>query len=113
MRKVPQYQDSQPTQAQAPFGYVPFPQRQGAADQFTFQQPIPKATGWYMTFWAGNQLPGVHIETAPSPSQNFRYQEQHSAQRAGGGFGGGWMNAVTTFNLLERIRSAWASQSGY
>ncbi len=113
-RRDRHYQEpEQVAQAQAPYAYTPFMARLGAADQDTFQQPVPKNPGWFMTFWQGNQLPGITIETAPSPAQNYRYREQHSAQRDGGAFGGGWLNSVKTFTLLERMRAAWASQSGF
>lgn len=114
MKRDKHYQEPEAAvDATQAYGYTPFTQRLGAADQFSMQQPIPKLPGWYMTFWQGNQVPGPFMSNAPTAAQNYRYFEQHPVQRASGAFGGGWMGAVSTFAFLEKLRSAWASQSGY
>ena len=110
------YQSHRPDVAQAPTIYGPYPARVAhdavSNDLSTYQQPIPKLTGWYMTFWQGNQVPGVTIGTAPSPAQNYRYMEQLGAQRSSGAGGGGFLTAIRTWSLIQRIQAAWAAASG-
>ena len=100
--------------AQIPVGeetYAPIAApRLSANDVNNYGWTTPYLHDSFMTFWTGNQLPSTAIMTAPHPYY-IRVNEQYSAQRQAGNYGGQLMGIVQTFNLMERMRNAWSAAS--
>jgi hypothetical protein len=96
-----------------PYPSAPFPQRLSAEDTRTYRQPIPPASGNFLTFWDGNQLPGsymhltAHTQYLVYKTQDF-VQPQYNTQAS---FGEN-LSQVPAAQLLANWRSMWQSASG-
>lgn len=77
------------------FASRPLPQRLSAADTNEYQQPQPSlGPNQYLTYWVGNQLPGLFIHTADANMQWVSVKDgrvlatssPYGAMRTGGSF---------------------------
>lgn len=93
--------------------YAPLPQRLEGNDLTNYRQPIPPASGNFLTFWDGNQLPGsfmhltAHTQYLVYRSQDF-VQPQFNTQAS---FGTN-LSQVNAAQLLANWRTMWQSASG-
>lgn len=94
--------------------YAPLPQRLEGNDANNYRQPIPPASGNFLTFWDGNQLPGSfmhipndgHAQYLVYKSQDF-VQPQYNTQAS---FGQN-LSQVNAAQLLANWRTMWQSAS--
>jgi hypothetical protein len=93
--------------------YAPLPQRLIGNDATNYRQAIPPASGNFLTFWDGNQLPGsfmhltAHTQYLVYRTQDF-VQPQYNTQAS---FGSN-LSQIPAAQLLANWRTMWASASG-
>lgn len=90
------------------FPSAPWPQRLSAQDTRTYRQPLFQSHDNYLTFWQGNQLPGMFMHTAPTAYIPYSSQEDLRPRLAGGSFGP-VMTQLQTAQLVADWRAAWNS----
>ena len=94
--------------------YAPFPQRLEGNDANNYRQPIPPASGNFLTFWDGNQLPGTYMHIPPDGhAQYLVYRSQDFVQpqfNTQASFGTN-LSQVNAAQLLANWRTMWQSAS--
>ena len=97
-----------------PQTYTPFPQRLEGNDANNYRQPIPPASGNFLTFWDGNQLPGTYMHIPPDGhAQYLVYRSQDFVQpqfNTQASFGTN-LSQVNAAQLLANWRTMWQSAS--
>ena len=91
----------------------PWPQRLSAEDTNAYVQPIPPASGNFLTFWDGNQLPGSYMHLT-AHTQYLVYKTQDFVQpqlNTQASFGSN-LSQIPAAQLLANWRTMWSSASG-
>lgn len=92
---------------------APLPERLSAEDTNSYLEPLPRASGNYLTFWVGNQLPGSYMHLTPH-TQYLVYKTQDFVQpqlNTQASFGQN-LSTVNAAQLLANWRTMWQSASG-
>ena len=89
----------------------PLPQRLSATDTNAWVEPTPASSDNYLTFWAGNQLPGSYMHVTPHTAWVEVSSQSDLTPQFNGQFGP-VMGQLQSAQLVARWRSLWQQAQG-